>query len=129
MASNGNNENPGEHVQPKANGAAPQDGDVDNADVDNDDQDVDAIHDCLETDEDGRFYTGDHKYRSPRYASRYASRYGKKHGKRYAWYRGPRHDLRGNIAERLRSARLYLDDFGDDFRPRRYRRGRGWRRR
>jgi hypothetical protein len=99
------------------------------ADVDNDDQDVDAIHDCLETDEDGRFYTGDHKYRSPRYASRYASRYGKKHGKRYAWYRGPRHDLRGNIAERLRSARLYLDDFGDDFRPRRYRRGRGWRRR
>ena len=89
------------------------------ADVNNDDQDVDAIHDCLETDEDGRFYTGDRYYRSPRYASRY--------GKRDAWYRGPRHDLRGNIAERLRTARLYLDDFGDDFRPRRYRRGRGWR--
>jgi hypothetical protein len=37
--------------------------------------------------------------------------------------------LRGNITERLRLARLYLDDLGDDIRPRRYRRGHGrrWR--
>ena len=33
MASNGNHENPGGSPVPKANGAAPQDGDVDNADA------------------------------------------------------------------------------------------------
>jgi hypothetical protein len=87
------------------------------ADVDNEDQDVDAIHDCLETDEEGWFYTAGRNYRLPRRAPRYTR------------YRGPRHDLRGNITERLRLARLYLDDLGDDIRPRRYRRGHGrrWR--
>jgi hypothetical protein len=107
------------------------------ADVDHYESDVDTIHDCLDSSDDGRFYTDGRYRRLPKYASRqYASRrYNSRRynssgrGIRYAWYRGPRRDLSGNIAERLRNARQYLDDFGDDYRPRRHRRGRvrSWR--
>jgi len=84
------------------------------ADMRDERSDVDAIHDCLDSGEDGKFYVTSrpHRFSYPR--------------RLFDEYRRPRHDLSGNIRERLRLARQNLDDFGNNFRPRhpRYRRDR-----
>jgi hypothetical protein len=76
------------------------------ADMHDEKSSVDAVHDCLDSGEDGKFYVTSrpHRFTYPR--------------RPFDEYRRPRHDLSGNIRERLRLARQNLDDFGSNFRPR-----------
>jgi hypothetical protein len=76
------------------------------ADMHDENSDVDAVHDCLDSGEDGKFYATSrpHRFSYPR--------------RPFDEYRRPRHDLSGNLRERLRLARQNLDDFGNNFRPR-----------